>query len=176
MSGGRNAYADGKEAQRMIDLFTSVGARSLIVTKTELEWPDHKKPKWGRDYSIAELKGKLPAMVRTAEKRVPYELSNGRNVMTGENLIVRPSSPDIAFIQLDDIAPGSLDYLRPAAFLKLAAQRHFTVEEIAAELLNVSEKARQKVAGGDPSYVTVTAKNAFDAWGSDKARGSRYRA
>jgi hypothetical protein len=80
MSEGRNAYADGKEAQRMIDLFTSVGARSLIVTKMELEWPAHKKPKWGRDYSIAELKGKLPAKVRTAEKRVPYELSNGRNV------------------------------------------------------------------------------------------------
>jgi hypothetical protein len=41
------------EPQRMLDLFTSVGTRSFVITKTELEWPDHKKVKWGKPYSAA---------------------------------------------------------------------------------------------------------------------------
>ena len=58
--------SDLREAQRMRDLFCSVGAGSFVVTKTELEWPGHKKAKWGRTYSVPELRQKLPAMVRTA--------------------------------------------------------------------------------------------------------------
>jgi hypothetical protein len=42
---------------------------------------------------------------------------------------------------------------------KFAAQRGWSVEEIAAELPNVSEKARERIAKRDPGYVTETAKN-----------------
>ena len=109
--------SDLREAKRMLNLFFSVGARSFVVTKTELEWPDHKKAKWGRTYSVAELRGKLAAMVRTAAIRTPYRLDDGRIVMAGENLIVRPTGPDVQFVQLDDLKPDVLSRLRPAAFL-----------------------------------------------------------
>jgi hypothetical protein len=36
-------------ALRMLDTFASCGAQSFVVTKTELEWPGHKKVKWGKE-------------------------------------------------------------------------------------------------------------------------------
>ena len=51
-----------QEAERMIDLFCSVGARSFVVTKIDVE----QKHLWGKTYTAAELRAKLPAMVRTA--------------------------------------------------------------------------------------------------------------
>ena len=42
--------ADIAAAMQMLDTFTSVGAESFVVTKTELEWPGHKKVKWGKTY------------------------------------------------------------------------------------------------------------------------------
>jgi len=36
------------ESFRMLDIFAICGARSVVVTKTELEWQGHKKLKWGR--------------------------------------------------------------------------------------------------------------------------------
>jgi hypothetical protein len=42
---------------------------------------------------------------------------------------------------------------------KFSAQRGWSVEEIAAELPNVSQKARERIANRDPGYVTETAKN-----------------
>jgi hypothetical protein len=55
---------------------------------------------------------------------------------------------------------------------KLAAQRGFTVEEIAAELPSVSEKARERIVNRDPGYVTKTAENgaAAAARGRQRAR------
>jgi hypothetical protein len=44
-------------------------------------------------------------------------------------------------------------------FAKFATQRGFTVHEIAAELPNISSKARERIANRDPGYVTETAKN-----------------
>jgi len=109
--------SDFREAERMLDLFCSVGARSFVVTKTELEWPGHKKAKWGRTYSVPELRQKLPAMVRTAAIRRRYVLDDGRTVMAGENLIVRPTGPEVGFVQVDDLKPEFLARVRPAAFL-----------------------------------------------------------
>jgi hypothetical protein len=42
-------------------------------------------------------------------------------------------------------------------FCKFSAQRGFTGEEIAAELPNVSEKARERIRNRDPGHVTKTA-------------------
>jgi hypothetical protein len=109
--------SDLREAQRELGLFCSVGACSFVVTKTELEWPGHKKAKWGRTYSVPELRDKLPAMVRTAAIRRRHVLDGGRIVMAGENLIVRPMGPEVGFVQLDDLKPEFLARVRPAAFL-----------------------------------------------------------
>jgi len=55
-------------------------------------------------------------------------------------------------------------------FCKFAAQRGFTVEEIAAELPNVSEKARERIANRDPGYVTKTAENGAKAAAQGRQR------
>jgi hypothetical protein len=91
---------DIREAERMLDLFTSVGARDFVVTKTDIE----QNVIWGKRYTAAEVHRQLPAMVRTAAIRRPHHLASGETVMAGENLIIRPTGPDVAFIQLDDLS------------------------------------------------------------------------
>jgi hypothetical protein len=51
----------------------------------------------------------------------------------------------------------------------LAAQRGWSVEETAAELLKVSEKAQERARSGDDGYSLVTAENAA----ADAMRGRR---
>jgi hypothetical protein len=104
------------EASRMVDTFASCGATSFFVTKTELEWPGQKKVKWGKNYPLASLREKLPGIVRTAAIRNPYSLPDGQEVMAGENVIIRPTGPGVAFVQLDDLnTPEQLDRVRSAA-------------------------------------------------------------
>jgi hypothetical protein len=109
--------SDIKEAERMLAVYCSVGARSFVVTKTELEWPGHKKVKWGKNFPMDELRRKLPAMVRTAAVRRPLRLPDGETVMAGENLIVRPTGPGVALVQLDDLTAEQLDRIRPTSFV-----------------------------------------------------------
>jgi hypothetical protein len=56
---------------------------------------------------------------------------------------------------------------------KFAAQRGWSIEEIAAELPNVSEKARERIANRDPGYVMKTAENGAAAAerGRQRSRG-----
>ena len=95
------------EAYRMIDTFATCGANSFVVTKTELEWPGHKKVKWGKTYSLDALREKLPGIVRTAAIKHPVSLPDGQGVMAGENVIIRPTGPGVAFVQLDDLKTSS---------------------------------------------------------------------
>jgi hypothetical protein len=104
------------EAERMLDLFTSVGARTFTVTKTDLE----QKLVWGKNYTAPELREKLPAMVRTAAIRHDHVLPDGIKVSAGENLIVRPTGPETVFVQLDDLSADQLERVRAAAFLIIA--------------------------------------------------------
>jgi hypothetical protein len=108
---------DTGAALRMLDAFASCGAESFFVTKTELEWPGHKKVKWGKAYQVDELRRLLPAMVRTAAIRRSYQLPNGERMMAGENLIIRPVGQGVAFIQLDDLNAEQLDRVRPAVVI-----------------------------------------------------------
>lgn len=105
------------EAYRMIDAFASCGAQSFFVTKTELEWRDHKKVKWAKPYSLEALREKLPGIVRTAAVRRPVTLPDGSEMMAGENVIIRPTGPNTMFIQLDDLIAENLARVRPAAFV-----------------------------------------------------------
>ncbi len=54
---------------------------------------------------------------------------------------------------------------------KMAAQRHWSVDEIAEKLLEVSERARERVRLKDAGYVRITARNASDAAAREKQRG-----
>lgn len=114
--GGMPMPSGIKEAERMFDLFTSVGARSFVITKTDIE----QKLIWGKSYTAAQLREKLPAMVRTAEIRKSHHLPDGQTVMAGENLIVRPTGPEVTFVQLDDLSTEQLARVRPAAFMIIA--------------------------------------------------------
>lgn len=105
------------EAFRMVDIFASCGATSFFVAKTELEWPGHKKVKWGKSYSLESLREKLPGIVRTSAIRHPVDLPDGQEMMAGENVIIRPTGPDVAFVQLDDLKTPELERVRPAAFI-----------------------------------------------------------
>jgi hypothetical protein len=66
--GGMHMPSDIREAERTLDLFTSVG--DFVVTKTEIE----QNLKWGKSYSAADLRRLLPARVRTASERKPHKL------------------------------------------------------------------------------------------------------
>lgn len=109
---------DLNEAFRMLDDFASCGAQSFVVTKLELEWPGHKQKIWGKHYSLEELREKLPGIVRTSGIRQPMKLPDNSEVMTGENVMIRPTGPAVAFVQLDDLkTQEQIDRVRPAAFI-----------------------------------------------------------
>jgi hypothetical protein len=158
--GGMPMPSDIKEAERMLNLFTSVGARSFVVTKIDIE----KNTIWGKSYSVAELVEKLPAMVRTAAIRHPQTLKDGRTVKTGENLIVRPSGPDVAFVQLDDLGSDQLDRIRPAAFLMHATspgshQAWIAVSDVpnsGEPFKALMRRVRKAVGGNDKSASHAT--------------------
>ena len=105
--------SDINAAFRMLDTFASFGADSFVVTKTDIR----KELKWGKTYSPAELREKLPSMVRTAAIRRPCKVSDTETITAGENLIFRPSGKNVALVQLDDLGAEQLERVRPAAFL-----------------------------------------------------------
>jgi hypothetical protein len=100
-------------ALRMLDTFTSVGASSFVVTKTDL----NQQLLWGKTYQADDLRRLMPAMVRTAAIRKPVQTPEGETVMAGENLIMRPKGQGVAFVQLDDLNSEQLDRVRPATFI-----------------------------------------------------------
>jgi hypothetical protein len=110
---GRGHVGDTAAALRMLDAFTSVGARSFVVTKTDI----HQKLTWGKTYVAQDLRQRMPAMVRTAAIRKPFPIPDGETIQAGENLIIRPTGPGVAFVQLDDLNSEQLDRVRPAVFL-----------------------------------------------------------
>jgi hypothetical protein len=101
------------EAQRMLDIFASVGARSFVLTRFDIE----TNLKWGKHYTGPELRQKLPKIMRLAGLRYPYTLQDGRTLETGDNLAIRPTGPDVEFFQLDDLKDPQLERLKQAAFL-----------------------------------------------------------
>src|SRR5215208_3893137 len=84
---------DHAEAQHMLDLCASVGARAIDLTLTsstgEKEW-------FRRNLSLAELARMLPGMLDDAAQRK-------------RNVIIRPHGPEVTLLQLDDLNPDSPD-------------------------------------------------------------------
>jgi len=104
---------DTAAALRMLDTFTSVGAQSFVVTKTDV----NQQLLWGKTYQAGDLHRLMPAMVRTAAIRKPCQTPEDETIMAGENLIIRPTGPGVAFVQLDDLNSEQLDRVRPATFI-----------------------------------------------------------
>ena len=104
---------DTAAALRMLDTFTSVGAQSFVVTKTDI----NQQLIWGKTYQANDLRRLMPAMVRTAAIRKPCQTSDSETLLAGENVIIRPTSTGVAFVQLDDLNAEQLDRVRPAVFI-----------------------------------------------------------
>jgi hypothetical protein len=73
-------------------------------------------------------------------------------------------------VELAAVAPAVPPVDNPRTFAKFSVQRGFTAEEIAVQLPNVSSKARERMLGNDPGYVTKTAENGVDAANRGKHR------
>jgi hypothetical protein len=146
------------EAFRMLDTFTSVGASSFVVTKTDI----NQVVKWGKPYSPSELREKLPSMVRTAAIRRPNTLEDGRAVSAGENLIMRPVGDTVQFVQLDDLKADGLSRVGDAAFLTLETSPGNYQAWIAVSGLKDAHEAKdfsrrlRKGAGADKSASGAT--------------------
>jgi hypothetical protein len=56
---------------------------------------------------------------------------------------------------------------------KMAAQRNWSMEEISAKLIEVSERAQERVRLKDEGYVTITAQNASAAAAREKQQRGR---
>jgi hypothetical protein len=120
---------DLREAFRMLDTFSSVGARSFVVTSLDINqariWPLPYHVKIGMKYPRAEdahfeagkLRKILPEMVRLASIRKTCALPDGKTVEAGTNLMIRPTGPNVHFVQLDDLTAERLERVRPAAFM-----------------------------------------------------------
>ena len=153
------------EAQRMLDIFASVGARALDVTWTNEAGkprrprnlrktlqslggplPPAKNPDWLNSVfiesiSIADLARTIPAMLGTAQtERL--------------NLIVRPEGPGVSFIQLDDLTTaGHQIAITPTGGLGFAA-----------ELVNLTRAA---------FLIIETSPGSFQAWLAMQGRQSK---
>jgi RepB DNA-primase from phage plasmid len=68
-------------------------------------------------FETAKLRNILPEMMRLAAIRKPCTLKDGKTVEAGDNLMIRPTGPDVRFVQLDDLTAERLDRVRPAAFM-----------------------------------------------------------
>ena len=158
--------SDIKEAMRMLDTFTSVGARNFVVTKTDVE----QKLKWGKTYSALELRNLLPAMVRTAAEMRRHILPDGQVVSAGENLIVRPTGPDVVFVQLDDVAADQLERLRAASCLIIETspgnyQAWIAVSGVEkAESKDFVRRVRKAVGDADMSASGATRVSGTENW------------
>ena len=144
--GGLNSSSE-QAAISMLDLFTSVGADSFVVTKTDLL----QEVKWGRTYSAGELREKLPAMVRTAARRKPFRIPGGDTVPAGENLIIRPKGRGVAFVQLDDLKEHQLDRIRLDKAVIVEARG--PAEPIRSLLLTVDGVRTATITGQDQGIV-----------------------
>jgi len=147
-------------AQRMLDSFTSVGATSFVVTKTDL----NQQLIWGKTYPAEEVRRLMPAMVRTAAMRKSVQLPDGETMMAGENLIIRPTGPGVAFVQLDDLNSEQLDRVRPAVFIihatspgnHLAWMAVSGVPEGKEAFKEFTRRVRRAVGGNDKSASHAT--------------------
>jgi hypothetical protein len=137
---------DLNEAFRMLDTFASVGATHCDLTFTNI---DGEKRGFRPEQSISQLKNSLPKLFPGAAARQ-------------NNIIVRPLSSKVHFVQLDDLDTAGLSRVGEAAFLTLQTSPGNHQAWVAVSGLESKEEAKsfsrrlRKGAGADRSASGAT--------------------
>jgi hypothetical protein len=134
------------EAQRMLDTFARVGATHFDLTHTNI---DGEKRGFRPEQSLAQVKNSMPKLFPGAAARQ-------------NNIIVRPLSRTVHFVQLDDLDAGGLSRVGEAAFLTLETSPGNHQASVAVSGINPPEEAKdfarrlRKGAGADHSASGAT--------------------
>ena len=134
------------EALRMVDTFASVEATHFDRTIIDI---DGGKRGFRPEQSITQLKTSLPKLFPGATERQ-------------DNIIIRPTSETVQFIQLDDLDAASLSRVGEAAFLTLQTSPGNHQAWIAVSGLQGKEEMKdfarrvRKGAGADPAASGAT--------------------
>jgi hypothetical protein len=157
---------DAKDLSRRLRKRT--GADASASGATRLSGTANYKRKYESYFSTVSIESAVPGRVVTPEQLEQCGLLAPEEAIVRDTYVSRNAAgdrrwPDYARCLAG--APQNAEGTGPDrskadyTFCKFAAQRGFTVEEIATELPLVSEKARERIRLRDPGYVTVTAEN-----------------
>ena len=134
------------EALRMLDTFASVGATHFDLTHTDI---DGEKRGFRPEQSLAQVKNSMPKLFPGAATRQ-------------NNIIVRPLSRTVHFVQLDDLDAAGLGRVGEAAFLTLETSPGNHQAWVAVSGLTTPEETKdfarrlRKGAGADHSASGAT--------------------
>ena len=134
------------EALRMLDTFASVGATHFDLTHTDI---DGEKRGFRPEQSLAQVKNSMPKLFPGAAARQ-------------NNIIVRPLSRTVHFVQLDDLDAAGLGRVGEAAFLTLETSPGNHQAWVAVSGLTTPEETKdfarrlRKGAGADHSASGAT--------------------
>ena len=134
------------QALSMLDTFASVGATHFDLTHIDI---DGEKRGFRREQSLAQLRNSLPKLFPGAEARQ-------------NNIIIRPLSDRVLFVQLDDLDDVALGRVGEATFLTLQTSPGNHQAWIAVSGLDNAADAKdfarrlRKGAGADPTASGAT--------------------
>lgn len=134
------------EAFRMLDAFASIGATHFDLTHIDI---DGEKRGFRPRQSLAQLKNSLPKLFPGAAARQ-------------NNIIVRPTSDKVHFVQLDDLDAAGLGRVGEATFLTLETSPGNHQAWVAVSGLQTPEEAKdfarrlRKGSGADHSASGAT--------------------
>ena len=126
---GGNAMFDLAEANRMLDTFVGSGATAFDITFIDI---DGEKRDFRASQSARDVRDSLP------------KLSPGLTSRQ-QNIIVRPRSDKVTFVQLDDLTRQQVDALIPVACLTLETSPGNHQAWIAISRDGVSTEARHTI-------------------------------
>lgn len=134
------------EALRMLDTFASVGATHFDLTHTDI---DGDKRGFRPRQSLTQLKNSMPKLFPGAAERQ-------------NNIIIRPLSDKVHFVQLDDLDATGISRVGEAAFLTLQTSPGNHQAWIAVSGLPTQQEAKdfarrlRKGTGADPTASGAT--------------------
>lgn len=135
-----------EEALRMLETFASVGATHFDLTHTNV---DGEKRGFRPTQSLSQIKNSMPKLFPGAAERK-------------NNIIIRPLSDKVHFVQLDDLDAAGLSRVGDAAFMALETSPGNHQAWVAVSGLSTPEEAKdfarrlRKGAGADHSASGAT--------------------